>query len=114
MCITKKRNWSIKARKVADGSKQHTHDGHNKYDGSSPIVVTGSIFLTGVIDAKKLRDMTIMDIASAFLHAENAEKILMLPQSRLTKMIVQVNPTMPCKYIVHLLNVPIYVILQAE
>ena len=52
MFITKKRNRDIKARKVADGSKQRTYDGYKKSDGYSPTVATDSIFLTGVIDAK--------------------------------------------------------------
>ena len=34
--VTEKRNGDIMAKKVADGSKQHTYDGYNKSDGSSP------------------------------------------------------------------------------
>ena len=52
MFITEKRNGDIKARKVADGSKQRTYDSYDKSNGSSPTVATDSIFLTGVIDAK--------------------------------------------------------------
>ena len=52
MSITEKRNGDIKARKVADGSKQRTYDGYDKSDGSSPKVATDSIFLTGVIDVQ--------------------------------------------------------------
>ena len=68
--ITEKRNGDIKARKVADGSKQRTYDGYDKSDGSSPTVALDSIFMTGVIDAKEMRAITILDIANAFLHAE--------------------------------------------
>ena len=50
---TEKRNGDIKARKVANGSKQRTYDGYDKSDGSSPTVVTESIFMTGVVDAKE-------------------------------------------------------------
>ena len=53
--ITKKRNGDIKARKVADGSKQRSYDGYGKSDGSSPTVATDSIFLTGVVDVKEGR-----------------------------------------------------------
>ena len=74
MFITEKRNGDIKARKVADGSKQRTYDGYDKADGSLPTVATDSIFLTGVIDAYELRAIAILDIANAFLHAENDEK----------------------------------------
>ena len=83
MFITENRNGDIKARKVADGSKQRTYDGYNKSDGSSPTVATDSIFLTGVIDAKAQRAIAIVDIANVFLHAENYEKILMLLRGRL-------------------------------
>ena len=45
MFITDKRNGDIKARKLADGSKQRTYAGYKKLDGSSPTVATDSIFL---------------------------------------------------------------------
>ena len=50
--ITEKRNGDIKARKVADGSKQRTYNGYGKSDGFSPTVATDRVFHTGVIDAK--------------------------------------------------------------
>ena len=74
--ITEKRDGDIKARKVVDGSKQRTCDGYDKLDGSSPTVALYSISMTGVIDAKEMRAIAILDIANAFLHAENDEKIL--------------------------------------
>ena len=49
--ITNKRNGDVKARKLAIGSKQHTHDGGNKSNGSSPTVNTNSVLLTVVVDA---------------------------------------------------------------
>ena len=54
------------------------YDGYEKPDGSSPTVETDSIFMTGVVDAKEGREVAILDIANAFLHAENDERILML------------------------------------
>ena len=78
MFITKKRNGDIKARKVADRSKQRTYDGYDKSDGSSPTVATDSILLTGVIYDYELQAIAILDIANAFLHAENDANILML------------------------------------
>ena len=98
MFITKKRNGDIKARKVADNSNQRTHDIYDKSDGSSPIVATDSIFLTGVIDAKEQRAIAILDISNAFLHAENDEKILMLLRGRLGEMMVQVDQSMYRNY----------------
>ena len=101
MFITEKRNGDIKDRKVADGSKQRTYDGYDKSDGSSPTVATDSIFFTGVIDAKEQRATAILDIANAFLHAENDEKILMLFCGRLAEMMVQVDPRMYLKYVTY-------------
>ena len=49
MFITEKRNRDIKARKVADGSKQRTYDGYDKSDVLSLTVLTDSIFFTGVV-----------------------------------------------------------------
>ena len=62
--ITEKRSGDIKARKVDDGSKQCTYDRYEKSDGSSPTVTTDSIFLTGLIDGHKGRDIAILDIAN--------------------------------------------------
>ena len=90
MFITEKRNGDIKARKVAYGSKQCTYDGYDKLGGSSPTVATDSIFLIGVVDAAEKRAVAILDIANAFLHAENDEKILMLLSGKLAEMMVQV------------------------
>ena len=53
-----------------------------------PIVATESIFPTGVIDAKERQAVAIVDIANAFLHAENNEKILVLLTGRLAEMMV--------------------------
>ena len=49
--VTEKRNGDIKARNVADGSKQRTYHEYKKNNGASPTVLTESVFLKGVIDA---------------------------------------------------------------
>ena len=76
--MTKKRNGDIKARKVADGSKQRTYDGYDKSDGWSPTVVTESISMTGVLDAKEKRNVAVLDIANTFLQVEHDETVNML------------------------------------
>ena len=101
MFITENRNRDIKARKVADVSKQRTYAGYDKSDGSSSTVATDRIFLTGVIDAKEQQAIAILDIANSFLHVENDENILMLLRSRLAEIIVQVDPSMYRKYVTH-------------
>ena len=65
--ITEKRDDTIKARLVGDGSKQRTYDGYDKSKGSSPTCATDSIFLTGVIDARERRAIAMLDIENAFL-----------------------------------------------
>ena len=49
--ITKKRNFDLKSRKVAIGSKQRTYERYDNSNSSSPNVNTDSIFLTGLVDA---------------------------------------------------------------
>ena len=99
MFIAKKRNGDIKARKLKDGSKQRTYDGYDKSDGLSPTVSTDSIFLIGMVYAREKRTIEILDIANAFLHAENNEKILMLLRGKLAEMMLQVDPIMYRKYV---------------
>ena len=69
---------TTKARKVTDGNKQCTYDGYNKSDGSLPTVVTESIFMTGVVDAKERRHVAVLDIANTFLQVEHDETVNML------------------------------------
>ena len=83
---------------MVDASKQRTYDGYDKSDGSSPTVLTDSIFLTGVVDVHEKRAIAILDIANAFLHADNDEKIFMFLRDKLAEMMVQVYPIMYRKY----------------
>ena len=104
MFIDEKRNGDIKARKVADGSKQCTYDGYDKSYGLSLTVSTDSIFLTDMVDAREKLAIAILDIANAFLHAENDKKIIILLRGKLANMMVQVDPIMYRKYLIYLPN----------
>ena len=84
MFITEKTNGTVKARKFADGSKQRMYDGYEKSDGSSPTVITESIFLIEVVDARERRARAVLDIANDFLNTDNDERVLMLLRGRLT------------------------------
>ena len=92
--IAEKRNGYIRARKVADGSKQRTYDGYYKAYGSSPTVITESIFFTGVVDARKGRSVAVLDVVNTFLHAHNDERVPMLLLGKLAEMMARIDPSM--------------------
>ena len=104
LMITEKRNGNIKARQVADGSKQKTYDGYDKSDGSAPTVMTDSVIITGVIDAKEGRAVAVVDVNTAFLHADNDERVLMLLRGKLAEMMVRIDPSLYRKYITYSSN----------
>ena len=101
MFITVKTNVTVKESKVADGSKQHTYDGYEKSDGSSPTVISESIFLVGVVDALERQAQAVLDIANAFLHADNDERVLMLLRGRLAEMTVRIDPSLYRIYVTY-------------
>lgn len=72
-------------------NKGHMMD-TKKLDGSTPTVITESIFLTGVIDAKEGRAMIMVDVGSTFLNTDNYEQILMLLRGKLAETIVTIVP----------------------
>ena len=90
---------------MADGRKKRMYDGYDKLDGSSPTVLTDSIFLTGVVDAHEKQEIAILYIANAFLYEDNNEKIPMLLRGKLADMMVQVDPIMYRKYVTYSPNV---------
>ena len=54
----KESNRKIKSRMVADGSKQRSYEGYEKSGGPSPIALTDSVIMTGVIDAHERRNQS--------------------------------------------------------
>ena len=62
LVITENRNGDIKAKQVAFWSKQRTYDRYDKSDGSAPTVMTDSVIITGVIDAKERRAVAVVDV----------------------------------------------------
>ena len=67
--IIEKRDSTIKAILVGDGSKQKLYDRYDKSKGSLPTCVTNNEFLNGVIDARERQVIAMLDIKNAFLHA---------------------------------------------
>ena len=65
--VTTKRKEGINACKVVNKSKQHTYNEYDKADGSISIVVTESVCMTRVIDARERREVAALEIVNAFL-----------------------------------------------
>jgi hypothetical protein len=84
-----------------DGSKERLEPGYKKEDGASPKVATDSILISATIDAHKGCDIVTINIPGAFLNAYNDKKTIMLLKGHLTELMVQVNPQLYCKYIIH-------------
>ena len=97
--LTQKRDSSIKARKVAIGSKQRTYDGYSKSDGTSPTVGTDSVIITAGIDAHERRDVMTIDLPCAYLHTLNDEETVMVLRGKLCELLVQVNPKLYRQYV---------------
>ena len=86
---------------MADGSKQRTYDGYDKKDGASPTVLTESVFLIGVIDARERRAQAVIDVQNAFLQAKNDKSVLMLLRGKLAEMMVRIDPALYREYITY-------------
>ena len=60
-----------------------------------------SIFLIGVVEAQERRAQAVLDIANAFLHADNDERVLVLLRGRLAEMMVRIDLSMYRKYVTY-------------
>jgi hypothetical protein len=71
MNIVKKHDRQVRARAVADSSKERHQPGYKKEDGTSPTVMMDSNMIAATIDAHERQDVTMVDIPGTFLHAYN-------------------------------------------
>ena len=90
MFLTEKRDGSIKARVCADGRK--LCESTDKHDAASPTVMLECIFITAAIDAMGERNVAIMDLPGAFLHAYNNEKVMMFMKGKMAELMAHVAP----------------------
>ena len=81
MFLKQKRDGKIKARGCADGRKQQQHI--TKEEATSPTVAIESVFLTSCIDAMEGRDIAIVDIPGAFMHADMDQLVHMKLEGKL-------------------------------
>ena len=99
MFLVEKRDGRIKARTVADGSKQKKQEGYKKEDSASPTVSNEAVMITSAIEAHERRDVATIDVPNAYLHAYTNEDIVMLLKGRVAELMVLVDPTLYRKYI---------------
>ena len=57
-----------------------------------PTAILESIFITAAIDAKEQRDVVIMDLYGAFLHAWNYEKGVIFMIRKMADLMVHIAP----------------------
>jgi hypothetical protein len=65
MFIVQKQTGETKARMVAGENTQHGHV--TMEESSSPTVSTKAVLLTSIVDARKCRDVAVIDIPNAFI-----------------------------------------------
>jgi hypothetical protein len=88
--LVEKRSGEVKARGCANGSKQRSYI--KKEDAASPTVSTDSIFITAAIEAHEQRDVALVDIPGAYLHAETDENVMMCFKGVLAELLVKIDP----------------------
>jgi len=105
MFLVQKRCGKVKARAVADGSKQRLQPDYKKTDSASPTVSTDSIMITGAIEAHEGRVTATIGVPGAFLNAYldtvTDEEVLMLLKGKLAELMVMVQPKMYRKYVTY-------------
>jgi hypothetical protein len=101
MNIVEKCDGRVRAQAVADGSKERAQPGYKKEDGASPTIATDSIMITAAINAHEQRDVATIDIPGAFLHDYNYKETFMLLKDCLAKLMVQVDPQLYHKFVIH-------------
>jgi hypothetical protein len=73
MFLKRKRDGSLKARLVVDGSMQERL---GTDDTSSPTVSTDAVFITAAVEAHEGRHTMTMDIEGAYLHADMTSEVI--------------------------------------
>ena len=84
MFLTEKRKGTIKAWACADGRKQQKFT--NNGDAASCTVMTESIFITTAFDAKEHREVALIDLPRAVLHASNDKKVIMFMKGKMAEL----------------------------
>jgi hypothetical protein len=102
--LVEKRDGTIKARHCANGSTQRSY--MSKEESSSPTVLTESVIITSMIEAKEKRDVMTSDIPNAFCQtptppAKVGERIIMKITGELALILVKMDPATYQDYLVY-------------
>ena len=99
MHVKHKRDDSKRARLCADGRKQRLT--MRKDETASPTVCTDSTFITAAMEAAEHRRTAVVDLPSAYLHADmdDEEEVLMVLRGDLANMMALAAPDVYRKYI---------------
>jgi hypothetical protein len=90
LCFMKrKKNGTIKARVVADGSMQVRSP---ENDVSSPTVSTEALFATLAIDAFEGRKVATVDVEGAYLHCDMKTEVYVELEPQLACFLVEIHP----------------------
>ena len=92
--LVEKRDGKVKARFCANGSSQREYMGRE--ESASPTVMTESILITSVIDAKQERDVMTCDIPNAFVQTEmdktkKGERVIMKIRGALVDILLEMD-----------------------
>lgn len=114
--LVEKRDGTVKGRTCANGSTQREY--MDREEATSPTVMTESIIITGVIEAKQRRDVMTADIPNAFVQTdiekkEIGQRIIMKIRGPLVDMLIELSPETYAAYVVYEgKNKVLYVIME--
>jgi hypothetical protein len=97
--LEEKHSGNIKSRMCSDGRKQRADI--NREDTASPTVMTESVLITAAIDAEEGRDVGVIDLQGAFLHADMDDLVVMVLRGELAELMATVAPEIYRKYITY-------------
>ena len=98
MFLKRKHCGKIMGHGCADGHKQRVYI--TKEESMAPTVITEAVFLTAMIDAMEDRNVAVLDVPDAFMHAEIDELVHVRFMGAMVNMLLQIDHEMYKDYIV--------------
>ena len=97
MYLKRKNCGRIKGRGCADGRKQRNTI--NKHEATSPTVSTEAVLVTCMVDALKGREVAIIDIPGAYLHAEMNDVVFVMFHGKMVELLENIDPKIHKPYV---------------